>query len=138
MYGDSMFQNDVGIFQQTGDEAPNVQDRYATGFWLPREDKINNYEDVTITKNGDKYNFVAYRKLNTQDYDDDTVIKCGSTNKWNWAGSTWTGALIKHDTRGPFVFTLADGCTHAVAENATYVYMSSVLMACMLSLYAIM
>ena len=57
IYGTSMFHNDVVIFQQTGDEAPNVQDRYAFGYWVPREDKVNNYEDVSITKVGDKYNF---------------------------------------------------------------------------------
>ena len=138
IYGESMFHNDVVLFQQTGSDAPNVQDRYAFGYWLPREDKVNNYEDVTAEKVGDKYNFVAYRKLNTGDYEDDTMVTCGSTNKWMWAGSTWTGALIKHDTHAKLTFTISEGCTSSASDGSLYFKVSSVIVGAVLSIYSLM
>ena len=138
IYGDSMFHNDVVIFHQTGSDAPNVQDRYAFGYWVPREDKINNYEDVVAEKVGDKYNFVAYRKLNTGDYEDDTMVSCGTTNNWMWAGSTWTGALVKHDTKGTVTFTIMDGCTGSASDNGMWFKASSVLLGAIVSIYSLM
>ena len=40
IYGESMWGNDVVVFQQTGSDAPNIKDMYAIGWVHPRLDDI--------------------------------------------------------------------------------------------------
>ena len=79
-FGEGMINVDMVLMQ--GKDDGIMRDLWSTFYFTPKFDNIDNWEDKQITKNGNVYSFKAFRKLNTGDAAEDTVLECGKTYKF--------------------------------------------------------
>ena len=73
---------------------------------------------------------MAYRKMNTGDYTDDTMFKCGTTYNWKWAGSNLTGYVIMHNKKGlmdPLNLPVGCGNNVVIEQKANYLTISGIV-----------
>ena len=107
-WGTGMSGVDVVNFKASGDG--EVQDMWSGGYYKPSIDSSQDYVDTDITKSGNNYKFVTYRKLDTAD-SSDTEIKCGKEYTFSWVGHSGTASMRKHNKSGRFQFKIADDCS---------------------------
>lgn len=82
------------MFQASGDGA--VEDLFSFGYFKPATDSVNNFESVSIKKEGGVFKFTAYRDLSTGD-SMDSDIRLNTEYPLIWAQNSITPELVMHD-----------------------------------------
>ena len=110
-YGQNM--NNVDMLFMGGNGDGDFKDMWAANPYggPPDEDPNFSYFDVERKKEGSKYEFKAWRKLDTGDAANDLVINCGQVYDFKWVGHDASGTMNKHNKVGMWKLTINEDCT---------------------------
>ena len=109
---------DMVQFRATGSGI--VQDLWSTSESQPAIDSVQSYTGTTVTQADSKYNFVTYRKLDTGETTQDSVIKCGS-GKQEWGASVnakTADSSQEHTKNYEFDVDISEDCVISLAQES--------------------
>ena len=98
-WGVGMNNVDMVLFKGSGADGV-ITDLWSTSESTPQTDSSQDYIDSVKSKSGTTYTFTTYRKMDTGDSSQDTVLSCGKTYRFDWAGLSTSSTFMEHDKDG--------------------------------------
>ena len=95
-WGRGMIGVDMVKFTGTGDNG-DIDDLWSSFYFVPARDTEQEYGSALKKRNGDTYEFTAWRRLDTGDTKQDTKLFCGRDYNFAYTGSSVSSLPIKHN-----------------------------------------
>ena len=127
VFGSGMFNTDMILFYKDG----AITDR-----WSTTEDSMppaDAQQDIispssALTSDGKNRTFTMWRKMDTGDTSQDTVINCGQKHNWEWAArSSFSAYTEMHNYDGDVQVTFNDDCTVKSGSKALKIAVSALV-----------